>query len=686
MSNWFSCTELEKLALSGLPGTARQIRRLAKAKKWQDKMDNEGARLARPRQQRGGSYEYHISLLPAEAQRSLIARGNMFDAPEVISAKPKTLRFKASPENPKQRAVLNARAAILAQLDSWCLEKSMTRGQGIGFLLRQIAEDMLEEKMVALLIQANNKRAGGNVSRKTLYNWYKAREKGVDALAPKARFCATKAPWLKLFLKHWQLPTKPSVRDAYKAMLTGIPASMPTPSYEQVRRALKRVHNVDLHRGREGPRELKSRQGYVDRDTSDMKPTEMYMADGHTFDAEVAHPLTGKPFRPEITSVVDVATRLVVGWSIGLSESTHVVMDALTRAIANHGVPAIFYTDRGKGYKNEVLDAPLTGLLARVGITKMESLPYNSQARGLVERLHRTIWVRGARTLPTYIGKDMDKETANKVHKLTRRQIQDMGKSSLLLEWSSFMAGCQKMVDAYNEQPHRSLPKDAIDRHTGKRCHRSPQDHWKWWVSQGVEIVRVEGGMQDVTLKPHVLCKTRRGGVSFAGSSYFNRDLEAYHDEEVVVGYDIHDASRVWVCELVRTREEIATGALICEAYLQGNTQRFVPQTVAQKAIVTRAKGQVRRLDIKKRNVLESLDNNSPPIEVKAQPENPSVVLMHDDDVVLAKEALGGKSLSDSQREALQEDLRNPSLRKVFEIEGLDIEALRKIAKGGEAA
>lgn len=60
---------------------------------------------------------------------------------------------------------------------------------------------------------------------------------------------------------------------------------------------------------------LKARLGFTRRTTEGMEPGTVYTADGKTFDASVAHPVSGRPFRPEITTVIDVATRRVVGWA-----------------------------------------------------------------------------------------------------------------------------------------------------------------------------------------------------------------------------------------------------------------------------------------------------------------------------------------------------------------------------------
>ncbi|WP_081333577.1 hypothetical protein [Burkholderia territorii] len=51
--------------------------------------------------------------------------------------------------------------------------------------------------------------------------------------------------------------------------------------------------------------------------------------DTRTFDAEIQQPMHGRPFRPEMTAIVDIATRRAVDFSIGLAESAIAVIDAL---------------------------------------------------------------------------------------------------------------------------------------------------------------------------------------------------------------------------------------------------------------------------------------------------------------------------------------------------------------------
>ncbi len=215
---------------------------------------------------------------------------------------------------------------------------------------------------------------------------------------------------------------------------------------------------------------------YVTRSTGDLLPTCVYTSDGKTFDAEIAHPIHGPPFRPEVTSVVDVATRRCVGFSIGLSETAEGVVDALRVSCEQHGVPAIFYVDRGSGFKNARLDAHMTGLMGRLGITKHHSLPQNSQARGLIERFHGSVWNPLSREYDTYVGVEMDRQARQKSFKVTRKHIKEFGSSSSLPSWEEFLEACTLAVASYNDKPHASLP----GRMTPNSVRR--QGFWHQWL------------------------------------------------------------------------------------------------------------------------------------------------------------------------------------------------------------
>ncbi len=184
------------------------------------------------------------------------------------------------------------------------------------------------------LVPIANARAGKDGARtlslRSLYRWHAEREAGgVNALAPKERAEASTPAWAPYFLKLYRIPSKPSIAESMERLAEQLPPYIAMPSYDQVKRFLTRMDVVERNRGRMGPHELKAIRPYVMRDTSTLWPLDVVSADGHTLDAEVQHPKHGRPFRPEITSVIDYATHACVGWSVSLKENAFGVMEAI---------------------------------------------------------------------------------------------------------------------------------------------------------------------------------------------------------------------------------------------------------------------------------------------------------------------------------------------------------------------
>ncbi len=391
-------------------------------------------------------------------------------------------------------------------------------------------------------------------------------------------------------------PTKPSVEQALREFSQSLAPDTPKPTVKQARYWLKKMPQLEKLKGREGKLALRARLAYTARDFSDLLPTSVYTADGKTFDAEIAHPIHGQPFRPELTTILDVATRKIVGWSAALDENTFAVVDALRCASATHGIPAIFYTDRGPGYRNKAMDAPLTGFMARAGITPMRALPYNSQAKGVVERLNQ-VYTAAAKSLPTYIGRDMDKEARLLVFKTRRRDIALTGQSRFLTGWDAFLGHIEQTLAAYNDRPHSSLPK-VFDRQLSRNRHMTPNEMWALKCEAFDPIIPDEAELNDM-FRPYVVRRTRRALVDWLDNSYFAKELEPYHGQDVLVGYDIRDASKVWVREIEEIDDERVPGRLIAVAIFEGHKTRYVPVSAERAAMERRAKGRLGRLQRK---------------------------------------------------------------------------------------
>ncbi|WP_305828767.1 DNA-binding protein [Pseudomonas aeruginosa] len=570
MSEWFSAQKLA--GLPGLPGTVQGINSRAIRDSWQQ----------RKHMGRGGGREYHISSLPEETRAALLNAALGEVATKVVRQETQL----ALVESNRQQLVADARQGVLHALDLMMARTGYSRKRSITLMLDMARLGQVEPQLLAMLKMARDPRgrpsADGLPSVRSLERFLDQAERG--ALVPKVRRPDMSVPdWAPAFMTIYQGPEKRSARAAHALLEKHWQGQMP--SLDQVYAFLRKVGNVSREVGRMGEHEIKALRPFIRRDFTKLLPTDVYSCDGHTFDAEVQHPMHGRPFRPEITTIIDIRTRRIPGWSTGLAESALVVVDALRDACTKGGIPAIFYVDNGSGYVNHMMRDEAVGLMGRLGIDMKNSLPYNSQARGVIERVHQSLWIRAAKELPGYIGADMDRQAKLATFKLTRRAIAKGG-TMPLMSWESFVAFCEQQIAEYNDRPHSSLPR-IVDPNTGRRRHMTPNEAWALHEADGFSPMRVTDDEARPLFRPQVLRTVRRCELEFIGNRYFARELEEFHGDQVAVGYDIHDASRVWVYD--------GEGRFLCTAELNGNSRDYMPASYVERAREKRAEAREKR-------------------------------------------------------------------------------------------
>ena len=711
MLTWFSAQEIAVLAkrsgFKDMPWTERGVTKYIQRNEWHLRESDRVRR--REGSAGGGGFEYHWNLFPNRLYDYLF--GQRIKADEIADRRShqaleeqRQRDLSTSDLTGRQREVMQARAGVLGFIEDGQIEFGLSRRQAI---LKFVAAFHAAHDLAEAVAIANDRATRKcTVSLRTVQLWFKLRdENGVAALAPKLTRKPDELPlWFDGFLAFYARPQKPAVARALRNYAKTLPNPSKAPNYDQVQRALKKLDmaqerggTIARHRGREGRLALKARRAYVTRSTADMLPTFVYTADGQTFDAEIAHPIHGQAFRPEITSMMDVATRKCVGWSVGLSENTIVIMDALRMASENHGIAAILYVDRGPGYKNDAVDNKVTGFCARMGTTKLHALPQNSQGKGMIERYNGTVLVPAAKEFDTYIGADMDREAGQKIHKITRKELREFGISKTLPSWQAFLKAMRDEVDDYNNRPHSGLKG------------LTPNEAWNAHVADGFEPVSITKAESDDLFRPYVKRRTRRAQIDWLKNDYFHIDLEAYHGREVLVGYDIHNGDYVWVREISADKHgDEVPGKLICIAKFAGNTQRYIPQTYQNAANEKRHKQRKRRLqshmdevDAELSPLLQITANQQPVFDVSAGPELVAIdgdivapkpvklsqpvkpkqrggIPIFPDDLSLAKWAIeNAELLKENHRALLKECLVSPTARDHFELEGIDLNCLR---------
>ena len=100
-----------------------------------------------------------------------------------------------------------------------------------------------------------------------------------------------------------------------------------------------------------------------------------------------------------LATVIDCATRKVVGWAMDDNYKTPLIAAAIEMAARNVDLPegAIFHSDRGSNYTSAEFAAALEGLgirqsVGRTGICFDNALAESFNAAVKVERVHRTAY------------------------------------------------------------------------------------------------------------------------------------------------------------------------------------------------------------------------------------------------------------------------------------------------------
>jgi len=684
-----TASELRELGMRAWPKTQQGIN--ARAKKWQCEGRQQGSSQA---------WEYLRSSLPAPV-RKVMARALLKTASAVPAPLPALAKIPVNTADLKnyQRTTMEARAAILAEVDRLVITAGVGRSNAVKTLVEMARDGTLAPELARLVPIANARgNASRSLCRSTVYGWLATRslaDGDTGALAPVAIREAPVRGWTRTFMDCYCIPQKPTIAEVLDRRW---PEGVEKPSYDQARRFVKKLGTVTRNKGRMGPRALQAYKAYVTRDVSDLWPGACFIGDGHTFKREVSNPKTGLPFRPEVTAILDVFTKVWAGWSVALSENTIAVADALRHAITSTTCCAIFYYDNGKGANNKKWDDDITGMMGRLAITKLNSAPWTSQSRGIIERFNGSVLHRLARQAPTYVGQHMDKEARDRAYKITRKQIKETGSSALLTSWADFMAELEAEQLRYNATPHSSHP-EIIDQATGKRRHMSPQEVWDKAVAAGWTADPISAEEATDLFRPAEIRTVLRCQIELYNNLYFHPALEELHKEKVSVAFDIHDAAKVQI--------RLLDGRFVCEAVFEGNKKGYFPKSYAEQAEERRVAGQVKLLEGHIGRVKQALG----PLPIEHLPEVPLTFDQQQaveaefarleareavasaptpaagirpnfhDDVSWARWVLEHpQEALDQDRNHLKRKLRDRIFMELLEMQGLDVGALSALA------
>lgn len=670
----FSAAELA--GLPGMPSTRRAVQYRAEADHWP----------SRPRQGRGGGREYPITCLPTQTREALLARSLAAAASDALpaeapptapagavypvsSARPRLMRGRTETARPvpppadeaatvaqtapsravglaelgalthEQRSCAWARLALLDAAHAIARDTGVSQTQAYRVIGQQAARGVLPDALRGLVPVANARaNASRSLSASALHRWAAAvhglaagdLDSRLAALAPKVPTPALDLPSDVLGVLALVDASGRSLAAATRrfARAHGFEHDHAAVQalYHRASRALRSkvpAHIID--RRRHTGAALAAKRPYVSRDRSGLLPNDIWQIDGHAMKAKWAHPETGKPFVPELTLVKDWATGRVLAYSVALSENALAVREALIKAISEHGVPGIVYSDGGSGETARELDDERVGLYRAFGIDHRIGRPGHPQGRGLIERDWANHAIEVARDNPTFRGHGADPERLRRAGREIDRALRAAASGrgdpgvvvpmTLLPPLRDLFERLDREIAAFNGRPSRALP---IDPATGQR--HSPDSLWASKLGEAA-IERVQLGAQQIMFFPFRLVPVRRGRITLFGNYYAADALyELAEGKTVRAHFDVTRVERVWI--------STPEGRYLCEAVLNGATRDAFPASVVEASRLRRLNNQAKRLAAKQADVeaeragvLAYIVSGAPSEEPPAMPE-----------------------------------------------------------------
>ena len=618
LKSFYTAKELAEMNLRCLPNFHVNVRNRAEKENW----------LSRPRQGRGGGLEYAFSGLPKEVQTEIKAKELRALMPKPNSQE-RTVALMGRDLDEltdKDRQIADMRMLMALLVADY--EDDMGRTRAIEYVSKLSRENALPvidgkdyNQICAFALAKHNRIVG--VGTRKLHQWVLDANKchnGAERLrmlAPhtqgRPQTDITQVTWLPYFLAVYRNPNGISLSRAYEDFAFNYAKlGRGVPSVNQVRHVFDRLPKLVRERGRVTGSRYKQLRSYAKRDWNPdwMMANDIWVGDGHAMKVKVKHPIHGRDFMPEITLIMDAPSRMIVGWSLGLSESHLAVADALRHAMINHGVPAIYYSDNGSGQSNEVMDNPLTGILPRMGIEHATGIPGNPQGRGIIERAMKEVPNRIAQRFATYFGTGADSDTVRKNLYAVQSYSNALEKGKSTDELTDIQKKGQQMLPSWQELL------DAIDEEVYRYNHFHQHSQIKSTpIKKRTELIeQLKSIGEDISplseieardmFRPRFVRRVQRGRIDYATKSYGNERLEYLDGQDVQIDIDIHDPSMIVVRDM--------NGQYICDAHLDWKTCDAFPQSYVETArakrqagVKRRAQDKIDRIDAENRQVIE---------------------------------------------------------------------------------
>lgn len=471
-----------------------------------------------------------------------------------------------------QRCVAVARHDVVSYVLN--LEQTgLSASRAIELMLTRAELGQLHPHMV-LALKASAKAGRTAPTRNPIFEWRKVVLDGggrTDLIeAHKGKVISAAPAWWGPALEYFNNPSKPDYAAVWRrlAEVDGFACT-----YEQVRGYLS---SVPAMLGRNSPARIGrnlyrlTEKAYIKRSTQNALPGDVYVADGYRADVYLAHPVTGKLWRPELTVAIDMRSRYPVGWRADEHEGTYAVQNMWAECFTRHNhVPPFLYVDNGSGYKNKLMSDDVVGFYNRAGVQQViNAIPGNPHGKGWVERFFRKVkddflklWMP-----QFYCGTDASPEALS--HVVAEVRAGRMRLPTL-----------QEFAEAFNEWLGRYV----------QRAH--PEDASQTIAQMWAGLVPLPPAADVSELKRQAAVLTVRRSMLVHGKRmYRHPDLLAFNGTKLLLEYDLIDNA----VAVVRTE----AGRWICDAHYV-NTIDAIDKSRLDEKRQLRASDAVKRLQQK---------------------------------------------------------------------------------------
>lgn len=576
---WLSAAEIAERALPGLPGTKRGVLLLAERCAWN------ASPYARQRSGRGGGWEYHIGLLPHDAQRAVIpASTDLSDAAERVQSfrergfsKGDAVREVARCMGVSASSIWRALsgpvvAAQKHQAQSDAVDVAAVQAAGLaGFERLNADQQMIAEVRAGLIRAVDNlvndgmklgeardavavawsageddfglgpdAQARVSVSVTTLKRWAAAfKNGGLAALAPQWGKAAkgrteidadneVKTLIEGMILEHPDTTAK-LVMQALRARIKG----RDLPAYRSVQRWIEnwKKKNAALVLMNASPDGFRSKARLVVGNASEnvLRLNQRWEMDSTPNDV-----MLSDGNRHALIGVIDVWSRRV-RLVVARTSSSAGVAACFRKGLLDWGVPEMLKCDNGSDYKSKHMARVCAGL----EVEQKFCQPFNPQEKPHIERVFRT-FSHGLVSLQAgFIGHNVEQRNRIEDRKAFASRIMDKEAAPVELRMSAqeLQAFCDDWCTAiYEHEPHSTLG-------------RSPFEQVQSWTGpvSGIENERA----LDVLLMPAPGDSGTRivgkRGISIERWHYTDPALLHHWKQRVQVRLDEEDWGRVLI-------------------------------------------------------------------------------------------------------------------------------------------